>query len=107
MRHSVGIGPRRHWNFTAFTPAWARGGGYDAPMLPNQGPPDLDTPCTACRHFGGLVARGYSAICLRDPGGHLRCGQALGCCHWEREPGSDDEVLPEVRARVERGWPVY
>lgn len=76
-------------------------------MLPNQGPPDLTKPCTACRHFGGLVARGYSAICLRDgPAGFLRSGQINGCCRWEREPGSDDEVLPEVQARIAKGWPV-
>jgi hypothetical protein len=45
--------------------------------------------CRYCRWYGGLVDGTSSVWCLRDK---LVCAAGMGCVHFEREPGADDDV---------------
>lgn len=45
-------------------------------------------PCWHCRWFDGMVMP-YT-YCGLAGGSALVSAPQMGCCHWEREPGSDD-----------------
>jgi hypothetical protein len=57
-------------------------------------------PCWHCRYFGGWRI-GYftlpprkphaTAACGREDGRHAATKPEIGCVHFEREPGADDE----------------
>jgi hypothetical protein len=47
--------------------------------------------CLTCTHFHGRFFCGH-VLCERESRWPHVVGAARdGCCHWEREPGSDDE----------------
>lgn len=51
------------------------------------------TLCSTCRLWAGWTE--YEGVRCSRPGGSLIHSIAeMGCCSWEREPGSDDEIHP-------------
>lgn len=49
--------------------------------------------CYACRYFGAESLENWYVVCIREaPKEHVTGQPHHGCSHWEREPGSDDEL---------------
>ncbi|SDR46940.1 hypothetical protein SAMN05445850_4486 [Paraburkholderia tuberum] len=48
-------------------------------------------PCRGCEHWGGEIADGQHALCLRDGRRQVQAQPESGCVHWVRAIGSDDE----------------
>jgi hypothetical protein len=58
--------------------------------MPTFDPYGQQRPCLWCEHFGGYIAEGLHARCVRD-GLQIQADPALGCSHWVRATGNDDE----------------
>lgn len=56
--------------------------------------PTTDRPCLYCEHWGGDVASGSHALCVRGDGRQVQANPARGCVFWVRATGSDDEPRP-------------
>lgn len=52
-----------------------------------------DRPCRLCEHWGGDVAGGAHALCLRG-GRQVQAQPERGCVYWVRATGADDEARP-------------
>jgi hypothetical protein len=52
---------------------------------------DMDRPCRQCEHWGGDIAEGSHALCLRGPGRQVQAQPDRGCVYWVRCIGADDE----------------
>lgn len=50
-------------------------------------------PCSACHWFDGWHACGIYALCTHPLCCRVRSQPERGCCSFEREPGSDDELV--------------
>lgn len=59
-------------------------------------------PCWHCTAFDGMTNQGTCALCRRPGCARVRSLPALGCCAWEREPGTDDEPGPPPEAATHR-----
>jgi len=51
------------------------------------------TLCATCHWWAGWTEH-ESARCSRPGGAPIHSIPEMGCCSWEREPGSDDEIHP-------------
>lgn len=52
----------------------------------------MGTPCATCHYWAGWTAQGTAALCAHPRCSRVRSTPEGGCCCWEREPGSDDEI---------------
>jgi hypothetical protein len=50
--------------------------------------------CRICRHSVGDPKRPGKVTCKHPKYPYVPVFPECGCCSWEREPGSDDDVKP-------------
>lgn len=50
-----------------------------------------DHPCRFCEHWGGDVAGGSHALCVRGDAQQVQASPERGCVFWVRATGADDD----------------
>jgi len=54
--------------------------------------------CVICEHWGGPIADGTHALCVRDKDRpYVQARRATGCVYWVKAIGLDDEAPARVR----------
>ncbi|MGF6633499.1 hypothetical protein OKW39_000650 [Paraburkholderia sp. MM6662-R1] len=63
-----------------------------------------DRPCRFCEHWGGEVAGGSHALCVRGGGRQVQANPDSGCVYWVRAVGANDDSTQDDQASRKKAW---
>ncbi|ADG20418.1 hypothetical protein BC1002_6577 [Paraburkholderia atlantica] len=63
-----------------------------------------DRPCRFCEHWGGDIAGGSHALCVRGGAWQVQANPERGCVYWIRAVGTDDDATPSDPVSIKKVW---